>query len=380
MSRVPPLATAPLPEVLTLPPRTLTGPGAIRQLLPECAAFGARGLLIHGRALREAPGAEALNTRPAGLDVALHAHAAGEPTLDDVDRALAAARAQRADWIAGVGGGSVLDIAKACAGLLRAPLPVERYHDGADLPPSRTPFIAAPTTAGAGSEATVISVLTNPRTGVKKSFRHPSHLARLVILDPLLLATCPPATVAASGMDALTQAVETFFSRHASGFTDALALEALARIYASLPLAVENPGRVEPAAELLQGSYLAGLALSNARLGLVHGLAHPLGARFGQPHGLVCAVCLPLVLAFNQEAVGPKYRRLAELLGGDPAAVASELLRRLGLRSPFAGLPLPDREAVIRETLASGSTQANPRPVSAADVAAILDRLFFDAA
>ena len=365
-----------LPSTLTLPPRTITGAGAIKGLLAECFAFGDRGVLVHGRSLRRSGRLAAiLGAAAQDRRVLAWEHPGGEPTLEQVEDALSAARGHNAQWVAGVGGGSVLDVAKSCAGLLEAPAPVEAYHDGRALEPARTAFIAVPTTAGTGSEATIVAVLTNARTGVKKSIRHPSFMARLVILDPELLADCPPPVIAASGMDAFTQAVESYLSNGATWFSDACALRAVALINVSLDAAFAN-ARGAAARDLLEGSYLAGLALSNARLGLVHGLAHPLGARLHQPHGLVCAICLPPVLEFNRAAAAPKFAVLRVALGLDVAVRVAQLNARLGLRSPFAGQPVLERAGIVAETLASGSTAANPRKVTAADVEELLDGLF----
>ena len=365
-----------VPETLTLPPRTVCGEGAVPGLLPECRRFGRRGILVHGKSLA-ANGtlSRILAGAPADLDVSTWQAGGTEPTLDDLERLLAFARERRPEWLAGVGGGSVLDVAKAGAGLLDAPLPAEAYHDGKPVPESRIPFVAVPSTAGTGSEATIVTVLTNSRTGVKKSFRHASFMARVVMLDPCLLETCPPEVIAASGMDAFTQAVESFLSIHATWFTEELSIKGMELISAGLPTAFE--GRTgNPLRSLAEGSYLAGLALSNARLGVVHGLAHPLGSRYHQPHGLVCAVCLPHALAFNRETCAAKYARMAETLGRDVTGAAESLLEQLRIKSPFTGATLQDRQAVIEETLASGSTKANPRPVTASDVGRLLDAIF----
>ncbi|MBN1556650.1 MAG: iron-containing alcohol dehydrogenase [Lentisphaerae bacterium] len=365
-----------LPENLYLPARTLSGPGTAERLLSECAAFGTRGLLVHGRSLETGGAVGRITAQcPAGLEVRTWRHPGGEPTLEPLRRLLDVARRWRPAWIAAVGGGSVMDIGKAAAGLLDAPDDPAAYHDGAPLPPGRTPYVAAPSTAGTGSEATFVSVLTNPATGVKKSIRHASHLARLVILDPQLLAGCPPGIMAASGLDAVTQAIEAYLSRYACWFSDSAALQGLELLAGNLEAVHGGAGDVQREA-VLTGSYLAGLALSHARLGVVHGLAHPLGSRYGVPHGLACGICLPYALDFNREAAGPKYARLGAVLGGDPAAESRALLERLGLTSPFSGRPLTDRDGIIEETLASGSTRANPRPVGREDVAALLERIF----
>lgn len=381
-----------LPTALMLPPRTLAGRGALMRLLSECAAFGSRGLLVcSGSLARSGVLRRMLEQAPDSVTVAVRQHAGGEPTLAQVETLLDEARALAPDWVAAVGGGSVLDLARAAAGLLRASRPVADYHAGAPIESSNLPFIAAPTTAGTGSEATTVSVLINGATGEKKSIRHPSFMARLVVLDTESLAHCPPAVLAASGMDAFVQAVESGFSRHATGLTLDLSVRALRQVSEALPTAyafalqqtgatggaVVSPEALAAAHDaLLSGSYLAGIALANARLGLVHGLAHPLGARYAQPHGRVCAVCLPPVLAFNRPAVPARYALLSEAVGVDLMDRTRQLIDALGIDSPFAGRVLQHRDAILQETLASGSTSANPRDVTACDINRLLDGLF----
>jgi alcohol dehydrogenase class IV len=365
-----------LPPTLMLPPLTISGPGTVQELLPRCAESGRRGVLVHGHSLERSGTLAALCAEtPAEMDLQTWRHPGGEPTLTQLEALLAAARAHRAEWIAGVGGGSVIDMAKACAGLLEAPLPPVAYQDGATIPTTRIPLAAVPTTAGTGSEATIVSVLTNEKTNLKRSIRHLSFMPRLVILDPKLLRVCPSGVIAASGMDAFTQAVESFWSRNSTPLTEGLSLRAAVLIAGSLEAVFDDAG-CGRAGDLLTGSYLAGVALSNARLGVVHGLAHPLGARYRVPHGLACAVCLPHAIAFNRDAIGEKYSRLCDALGEDAATLTTRLLDRLGLESPFAGKAVADREQVVTETLASGSTKANPRDVTADDVEALLDALF----
>ncbi len=365
-----------LPDILIVPERTLAGAGMAARLAPECARFGRRGLLAHGRSLK-ARGllAAILAAAPPGMQVASWEHAGGEPTLDDLDRLLAAVRGHGAEWVAGVGGGSVLDLAKAAAGLSRARGPVAAYHDGAPIEAPGVPFAAVPTTAGTGSEATVNAVLTNAATHRKKSIRADALMPRLVILDPDLLKGCPPAVIAQSGMDALTQAIEAYTSRHAVWWSDVLALKAIDLIQAHLEAFFRDADPVAPG-RVLTGSHLAGRAFAVARLGVVHGLAHPLGVRFHAPHGLVCAVCLPHALALNRDAIGAKHGVLERVFGGEPAAATAALAERLGLRSPFRGQALADRAAVIEETVGAWSTKANPKPIAPADVAWLLDRLF----
>jgi alcohol dehydrogenase class IV len=365
-----------LPNKLILPPRTIFSKGAINNLLKECTVFGKRGLLVHGRSFL-AGGAFQKIAETGALDISVKTwqHSGGEPTLDQLEHLLVDAREHRAEWVAGVGGGSVIDLAKACAGLMNAQLPPVAYHDGAPVPASGIPFIVAPTTAGTGSEATIVCVLTNSHTNVKKSFRHPSFMARVVILDSGLLAGSSQSVIANSGMDAYTQAIESYISLGSSWITDEFSLKGLSMIALSIE-SVFGDSRSDRAGDLLMGSYLAGLALSNARLGIVHGLAHPLGARFDVPHGLACAACLPHAIEFNREAMGVKYTIMSETIGGDLLSETNRLLQAFEVRSPFAGKLIVDKDKVIEETLASGSTAANPRKVTASDVEYLLDRIF----
>jgi alcohol dehydrogenase class IV len=363
-----------LPLTLLLPQQTLAKEGAVLRLTQTATAFGARGLLVHGRSLQRAGLLDAiLETPPFGVTVRAWCHAeGGEPTVGAVESLRAALRTDRPDWVAAVGGGSVIDLAKAAAGLVDAPESAAFYQtNNAALPPATLPLIAVPSTAGTGSEATVVAVLTDPERGIKQSIRHPSYMPRLVILDPCLLKSCPPATIAAAGLDAFIQAFESYTSRHATPFTRALSELALTHIArALLPL---YHGNSDAATDMLEASYLAGVALSHARLGVIHGLAHPLGVRFHAAHGLVCACCLPACLAFNREAVARDLDTLKARHGLDVEAQVETWLTAMDLANPFSGRQIADRDAFIRETLASGSTAANPRPVTADDANALLD-------
>ncbi len=364
-----------LPDTLLLPPETQLGRGASLHLLELCESFGRRGCLVCGHSQVRSGNLDRIQEgRPGSMDVRVWLHPGDEPTLAHLEELLALLREHEPDWVAAIGGGSVIDVAKAAAGLHHAPMPVAAYHDGETIPPSPTAFIAIPTTAGTGSEATIVSVLTNTETGVKKSMRHPSFMARLIILDPDLLATCPENVLAASGMDALTQAIESYCSKGATWLTDTVALQALGCIHESLERAYHGDAGAFP--ELMTGSYLAGIALANARLGLVHGLAHPLGARFHAPHGLVCAICLPYVLEFNKEVLPEKYARMSEVVGEDLLGYIRSLTDRMHLQNPFTGRTLRDPEVVVEEILASGSTRANPRKVTGEDAAQIVTAIF----
>jgi alcohol dehydrogenase class IV len=280
-----------------------------------------------------------------------------------------------------------MDAAKAVAGLYEHPGTVDdcfggvRQITGGDLP-----WIAVPTTAGTGAEVTKNAVLTSTAHGKKSSLRHEDWFATVALVDPELTLSVPPEITAASGSDALTQAIESYTSIGASPITDALASDAIARIGRSLERSVRSGDDLEARADMLYGSMLAGMALANARLGGVHGMAHPLGYRYHIPHGLVCALLLPYTMEYNVEYAVPKYACIARLLGVDTrgmdAATAAEhavervreIIASVGMPSHLAplGVQVSDLEAIVLESLPSGSLQHNPRPLAAEDVQAIL--------
>ncbi len=365
-----------LPGLMLMPGRTLSGSGCAARLVPECDCFGARGLVVHGKSLgKTGLLAKILGAAADRQSVIPWEHPGGEPTLDELEELLKAARTHRAKWIAGVGGGSVIDLGKSCAGLFHAARNPVFYHDGAGVESNGIPFAAIPTTAGTGSEATPNAVLTNSDTCRKKSIRDDRFVPRLVILDERLLESCPKEVVAFSGLDALTQAVEAYTSRNACWISDELALKSLSLIKENIEEVYEG-GSAAARSRLLAGSYLGGLALANARLGVVHGLAHPIGARYHLPHGQACAICLPHAIEFNREMIGSKYDRMSVAAGGDLLDSVNSLLDRFGIESPLKGRPIRDKASIIEETLASGSTAANPMPVTAADVEWFLKRIF----
>jgi len=300
-----------------------------------------------------------------------------EPSLAFVDEVRAKIGSVGADCVIGAGGGSVLDVAKAAAGLAGCGRDTAYYHAG-EAPEARgIPFVAIPTTSGTGSEATPNSVLTDPGKGVKKSIRHPSFLAVGVVLDPQLTASCPPGVTASSGLDAFVQAVESFASLDASPLSKALSVEACRLIARSLIDAYRDGADRQARTDMAYGSYMAGVALANARLGAVHGLAHPLGVRLGVPHGLMCGILLPYALRFNYETVRERYSGLERALGSDVLEVTEEFRRRIDVPRGLSSYALDRGEfaAIADEAVGSGSMKANPRPMTRADVLALLDEL-----
>jgi alcohol dehydrogenase class IV len=359
---------------MSFPDAALVGPGSIEQLGRETARFGRRALLITGRsALRKAAITDRMLAllRAAGVEADVFEDAPPEPDVAAVDRARG--RLGGCNVVIEAGGGSAIDVGKAAAALAHADRPTADYVRGAAVPPGGLPHIAVPTTAGTGSEVTPNSVLIDRDSMLKQSIRAASLVPNVCIIDGDLTLSCPPDVTAASGMDALAQAIEAYVSIHAVPTTDALALGAVKMIAAHLPVAFADGGNREARAAMLEASFMAGLAFANARLGAVHGMAHPLGLIYGLPHGVVCSILLPAVLRSNAPAIPAKYRRLHAALGGDPLTAIASLQCRFGLPTRFPR-PLEAREErmLMDYALKAGSSKANPVPVDEPYVRGVL--------
>ena len=324
-------------------PRIVFGAGRVRELPAIAAGFGGRVLLVTGgRSFREGPAWEPLVDGLAAAGVSWsHLGVVGEPSPDLVDGTVADARREPPDVVVGIGGGAALDTAKAVAGLLRSGTSVLDHLEGVGrsrpYPGPATPFVAVPTTAGTGSEATKNAVISGHLPGAgagdppfKKSFRDDRLVAAVALLDPDLLAGCPPVVIAGDGMDALTQLLESLTSTGASPFTDAVARSGLTAIAGALPewhaAAIDGPGAPDTAGArgaMAWAALCSGIALANAGLGAAHGLVAPLGARFGIHHGTGCGALLAAVTRANLAALAARAPRSAAL---DRYADAGRLL------------------------------------------------------
>ncbi len=371
--------------------RILFGAGVISELASMAEAWGPRLTLVTG-------------SQPSRWDAVLDSHLRrgaqvdvisliGEPTTDFITGAIAETRARGCDAVIGLGGGSVIDAAKAIAGLVPQPGDVfdhlEVVGRAQPLSEAPLPWLAVPTTAGAGAEVTRNAVLTSPQHRVKASLRSPALLARVALVDPELTFDLPPALTAATGLDALTQVIEPFLCTRANPVTDALCREAIPRIARALPRAVEDGHDRAARTDMALGALHGGLALANAGLGSVHGLAAPLGGQLAAPHGAICAALLPHALELNLRLLPPnpaghatRHRMIevARLLTGRPAASAEdgigwlhELVARLGIPSLRTyGLEPAQFEGLAVAALGASSMKANPVQLSKDQVIGLL--------
>ncbi len=357
--------------------KIITGRGAFDRLASVAAALGRRPLLVTGRRAMRQAGVTDRAVRAleeAGATVALYEQVPPEPTLGCVDDGREALRQAQADVVIGIGGGSVIDTAKAIAGLARADAKCAVFFAGEPLPDRGVPVVAVPTTAGTGAEVTRNSVLTDPTGPTKASIRGDVLMPAVAIVDPELTVSMPPEVTARSGMDALTQAIESYWSIHATPVTEALAVRAIELISRHLVTAYERGADPDAREAMAYGSLLAGMAFANSRLGAVHGLAHPLGVRYHVGHGEVCAILLPHVMRLNCQAAPAKYDRISDMVGGDGADFTEGLLQRLNLPTTLeqVGLSRADFATIVAESMPSGSLKANPKKVTEADLIAIL--------
>jgi alcohol dehydrogenase class IV len=358
-------------HTLEIPGRIITGWDSISGIGEEVSSFGQRALLICSRRLSKSQlisgTVNQLNT--CNINVICETNEPGEPTVEQVEKIICLAENHNIDFVIGIGGGSIIDVAKAVAGLkFPGRKLVKDYFYGLPIAKKGIPWIAIPTTSGTGAEATPNSVLSDEKRQ-KQSIRGDFNwLASLVVLDPLLTQTCSPEVTAFSGMDALTQAIESYTSKGAHMLTMPYSLKAASLISKSILVAYEEPYNKHARTNMSYGSLLAGIALANARLGIVHGVAHSIGLRFNIPHGLVCGALLPWAIDYNKGVCSEKYDELAKTMqiGESTEDLIEWVFRtnsKLGIPSSIKEFGIQERDLskIVEESMSSGSLKANPR-------------------
>jgi len=371
--------------------RVIFGPGTRREIGAVARKFGQRALVVTGSHPERA--AELLDLlQAAGLEATVFT-VAGEPAAAVAEQGATRAREQGCELVVAIGGGSALDAGKAMAALATNPGPVMNYLEvvgrGRPLDAAPLPFIAVPTTAGTGAEATRNAVLAVPEHRVKVSLRSPLMLPRLAVVDPELTLGVPPAVTATTGLDALTQLVEPYLSCRANPCTDALCAAGIPLAARALPRAFANGDDLAARTAMAQASLWSGMALANAGLGAVHGLAGPIGGQFAAPHGAVCAALLPSVLASNWRAVreragsgdlAARFIAVARWLTGNERAVVEDALdwltgklRDFGIPSlRHHGIAESHFSALATQAAAASSMHGNPVPLTPPELMAIL--------
>lgn len=279
------------------------------------------------------------------------------PTIENVQAGVAAFKAADADYIIAIGGGSSMDTAKAVGIIINNPefADVRSLEGVAPTKKACVPIIAVPTTAGTAAEVTVNYVITDVEKNRKMVCVDPHDIPIIAVVDPDMMSTMPKGLTAATGMDALTHAIEGYITKGAWELSDMFHLKAIEIIARSLRGAVENTP--EGRTDMALGQYVAGMGFSNVGLGIVHSMAHPLGALYDTPHGIANAIILPVVMKYNAEATGEKYREIAKAMGvkgtesmtqDEYRAAAIEAVRKLG---EDVGIPANLKDIVKAEDI-----------------------------
>ncbi len=376
-------------ERFQLRTKIVFGMETLRELPNEAKDFGKNVLIVTGKhSVIDNGVLQRVNIllRGSGFAPVFFSEVEPEPSIETIAKGLAMARSEEADWVIGLGGGSAMDAAKVIAGLYHCEQDVKYYFGGGLIEKEGIPLVTIPTTAGSGAEVTFNAVLSDHQNRIKQSIRDPKLAAKITIVDPQLTLSAPDSVTIYSGTDALAQGIEAYISKGANALTDIYALGAIERLGKYLLQVHQDSHNVTARIEMSKGSLMAGIALSVARLGAVHGLAHSIGIRTGKPHGLVCAVLLVPVMRFNLAVSHEKFAKIAAAMGSklpggdliDAGAFAIKnimgLMRKLEIPAHISSLGISEADfpEIIKESLNSGSMKANPREATAEDLMNIL--------
>ena len=322
-----------------------------------------------------------------GMAYAVFSDIKPNPTIENVKAGVEAYKASGADYMIAIGGGSSMDTAKAIGIIINNPEFADvRSLEGVAPTKNRTVFtVAVPTTAGTAAEATINYVITDVEKKRKFVCVDVNDIPDVAIVDADMMSTMPKSLTAATGMDALTHAIEGYTTAAAWQLPDCLNLEAIRLISANLRKAVENDPEGREGMAL--GQFVTGMAFSNVGLGIAHSMAHTLGAVYDTPHGVACAMMLPIVMEFNQEATGEKFKAIAEAMGVDTAGMdqaayrkaAIDAVRQLsvdvGIPTKLEAMKEEDLEFLAQSAAADACAPGNPKEASIEDFKALFRKV-----
>ena len=371
------------------------GAGKAREIGAFAQTLGRRAMVVTGRSPERADIIlEQLSEQRIGSIVF---SVPGEPTTDIALIGAQKARKAACDWVIGIGGGSVIDTGKVIAALLTNKGKLMDYLEvigkGKPIKKMPAPYVAVPTTAGTGAEVTRNSVLESPEHRVKVSMRSPLMLPRWAVVDPELTYTMPPSITASTGLDAFTQLLEAFVSNKANPLTDGICREGLRLAAHALVRVFEDGCDTEAREAMSLASLFGGLALANAKLGAVHGIAGPLGGMFKAPHGAICGRLLPFVMEMNIKALQmrepespslTRYREVAQIVTGKKVAEPSDGIN--WVRNICSRLKLPplseykiteaDFPLLVEKAQVASSMSGNPVQLIEKELVKILQQAF----
>ncbi|TBL87054.1 lactaldehyde reductase [Hafnia alvei] len=364
------------------------GRGAVNELVPEVLRRGyGKALIVTDAQLVACGVVEKVTAKldAAGLEYQVFDRVVPNPTIAVVQRGLATFNASGADYLIAIGGGSPQDTCKAI-GIISANPEFEDVRSLEGVAPTHSPsvpILAIPTTAGTAAEVTINYVITDEENRRKFVCVDPHDIPLVAFIDADMMDGMPGSLKAATGVDALTHAIEGFITRGAWELTDTLHLKAIEIIARSLRSSVA--GLPEAVEDMALGQYVAGMGFSNVGLGLVHGMAHPLGAFYNTPHGVANAILLPHVMRYNAAYTGEKYRQIVQAMGVDVAHATLEQAREAAIQAVEAlnrdvGIPASLKEVGVREEDIAELAQAafddvctggNPREAKIAEIEAL---------
>lgn len=366
------------------------GPGARKNLPEIIGRLGARKALVVTDPGLIKFGVTALVTDVldgAGIAYEVFSDVKPNPTVTNVRQGIDAYHKSGADFMIAVGGGSAIDTAKAIGIVVNNPefADIVSLEGCAPTKHKSVPVIALPTTAGTAAETTINYVIIDEAKQKKMVCVDPNDIPAVAVIDSELMYSLPRSLTAATGMDALTHAIEGYITKGAWAMSDMFEIEAIRMIARHLPVAVEHPSDVEARDGMAVAQYIAGMAFSNVGLGLVHGMAHPMGSLFDVPHGVANALLLPTVMEYNMPACLDKYPEIARAMGVDTDGMTREeasqaacravrdLAVRVGIPQHLTelGITKDDIPALSRQAIEDVCTPGNPRDVDLATIEAL---------
>jgi alcohol dehydrogenase class IV len=373
----------------------VNGPGAAQEVGSFAKGLGKKALIVTDVALEKIGLLNDIKNslEMAGISFAIYDKVVTEPTMDFAEEGLKIFKEVHAEFLIGVGGGSPIDAAKGIAALATNPGKMSDFAGPNKIPRLGSPLIAIPTTAGTGSEVTQFTIITDTTRDVKMLIASLNIMPRVALVDPLMTLTMPQKITAATGLDALTHAIEAFVSVKAQPITDTLALQAIRFIAGNIRQAWSNGDNVEARTNMMIGALQAGMAFSNSSVALVHGMARPIGAYFHAPHGVSNAALLPTVIEFSIPGNPKRYAAIAEAMGEiteglsvlDAAYLAADAVERLNvdLKVPtLRELGVEEKkfnsvvEQMAADAIASGSPGNNPRKATKGEIVELYRRAF----
>ncbi|WP_265457032.1 iron-containing alcohol dehydrogenase [Enterococcus sp. HY326] len=381
---------------LNLPKTIYLGNGSINKLAQEAETLGSRPLILCDPFLLKNGSFELIANilNSVNQRFSLYSEINSEPTQDYVYDAVKIAKNDQCDYIIAIGGGSCLDTAKAVAAVITNNVAIESFY-GSDFQgvSSPLPLIAIPTTAGTGSEATDVTVITNTKTQVKMMLKNRIFLPEIAIVDPQFTKTVPKGITAATGLDALCHALESYVSIKSNSLTKMYSLDALKRILTNIEKVYDDGNDEEARNEMMIGSTEAGIAFSNASVTLVHGMSRPIGALFHVPHGLSNAMLLPIFLEFSQEVIKQKLSEIVDYIYpnkvnldiDEKSEYLVQTIKKICLHLEVTnlaewGIEFTEFERAVNkmaeDALASGSPQNNPKVPSKEEIIQLYFKAF----